>query len=117
MQYQPAGNLGALHQQLGIPAKARMHYQLMTDGPLGVYIWDLDSGNTFIVVQQHDHNPILPGRRQLPAHVTEIIAATDDDLKQRWTSTMGWDEVRETLFSELNFRGISVLELDLQGGR
>ena len=42
----------------------------------------------------------------------DIIAANDDELKERWLYTMRWDEQRETLFSELAFRGIDVLKLE-----
>jgi hypothetical protein len=48
----------------------------------------------------------------VPQHVKDIIAATDDELKQRRLSTMGWDDVRETVFSELAFRGTSMLKLE-----
>ena len=107
--------MGILHGQLGIPAEARIMLQMVTDGPMGAYIWDLESGKTYIVVQGGSHNPILPGQRDVPQHVQDVIAATDDELKQRWLSTMGWDEVRETVFSELVFRGIDILKLEGMG--
>lgn len=112
MQYQQAVRLGVLHRQLGIPTTARTFVQIMTDGPLGTYIWDLDSENTYIMVQGHPNNPILPGRRAVPQYVKDIIAATDSDLKNQWLTTEGWNEVRETVFSELTFRGIDILRLE-----
>jgi hypothetical protein len=112
MQYQEAVNLGMLHRQLGIPANARMFFQMVTEGGVGVYIWDLDSGNTYRVTQGHAETYSTTGRREVPQHVKDIIAAPDDALKNQWRSTMGWDEIRETVFSELRFRGIDILELD-----
>jgi hypothetical protein len=109
MQYQHAIRLGMLHQNLGIPAKARIHLQISN---AGAFIWDLDAENTYVVA--HGVNP-TKGRRQIPQHVKEIISATDDDLKNRWLSTMGWDDVRETVFSELAFRGIDILKLEGMG--
>lgn len=105
MQYQEAVRLGMLHQQLGIPANARVYFEIT---PNGGYFWDVDSGKTYVVAPPN----ITPGARAVPPHVKEIIAATDDVLKQRWVSTMGWDDVRETIFSELAFRGINVLQVE-----
>jgi len=105
MQYQEAVRLGMLHRQLGIPAEARIFLQIT---PQGAYIWDLETGNTYAVAP----GSVGPGRREVPAHVKETIAATDDDLKNQWLSTMGWDEVRETVFSELAFRGIDMLNFE-----
>jgi hypothetical protein len=108
MQYQEAVRLGMLHRQLGIPAQARIFLQIATEGAMGAYIWDLESGSTYMVTQ----GKVATGRRDVPQHVKEIMAATDADLKNRWLSTMGWDEVRETIFSELAFRGIDTLKLE-----
>jgi hypothetical protein len=108
MQYQEAVRLGMLHRQLGIPAQARIFLEIKTDSTLGAYIWDLETGNTYVVTQGN----VATGRRDVPQHVKEIIAAPDADLKKRWLSTMGWDEVRETIFSELAFRGIDMLKLE-----
>src|SRR5579864_6660946 len=107
MQYQHAVRLGVLHQQLGIPADARIHFQII-DGMIGIFIWYLETGNTCAVLQGN----IITGKRNVPQHVKDIIAATDEDLKKRWLSTMGWDEVRETVSSELMFRGIDILKLE-----
>jgi hypothetical protein len=109
VRYQQASTLGLLHQQLGIPASARIFHQVTRDGPLGIYIWDLDTGNTYVMVQGHSSNPINPGRCQLPQHVKEIMAATEDDLKKLWLTSIGLDELRETVSSELAFRGINEL--------
>jgi len=98
-----------LHQQLGIPAKARIFFQITTEGTIDAFIWDLESGSTYVVV--YGNQPIK-GRREVPQHVKRIIAATDEDLKKQWLSTMGWDEERETVFSELSFRGFNILKLE-----
>ena len=108
MQYQEAVRLGMLHRQLGLAANARVYVKITTDGGVGAYIWDVETGNTFIVVPGN----VIRGQAVVPQHVKDIITATDDELKQRWLSTMGWDEVRETVFSELAFRGISTLKLE-----
>jgi hypothetical protein len=112
MQYQHAIRLGALHQTLGIQAEARVLLQIT---PQGAHVWDVDAGNTYDVVQDGDRARVIRGQRAVPAHVTEIIAATDGDLKHRWVTTMGWDEVRETIFCELSYRGVDILHLDLHG--
>jgi hypothetical protein len=112
MQYQQAVRLGMLHRQLGIPPNARIFLQITTEGTIGAFIWDLDSGNTYLVV--YGATPIR-GKREVPKKVKDIIAASDDDLKKRWLSTMGWNDERETVFSELNFRGIDILQLERIG--
>ena len=108
MQYQQAVRLGKLHQQLGLPANTRIQLNITTQGTIGAFIWDLETGNTYGVVQ----GSVIRGIREVPQHVKDIIAATDEDLKKRWLSTEGWDEVRETVFSELAFRGIDILKLE-----
>jgi hypothetical protein len=108
MQYQEAVRLGMLHRQLGIPANARIFLQITTEGEVGAHIWDLETGNTYQVT----HGKVARGHSDVPQHVREIMAATDGDLKNRWLSTMGWDEVRETVFSELAFRGVDMLKLE-----
>jgi len=104
-----------LHRQLGIPANARIMLQMVTDGAIGAFIWDLETGRTYTVLNQSGDTSVLPGQRDVPQHVKEIIAASEDDLKRRWLSTMGWDEVRETVFSELAFRGVDILKLEGMG--
>jgi hypothetical protein len=96
---------------LGIPAEALAFVQMMT-GPVGVYIWDLDSGNTYTVLHEQGQTSVLRGQRDVPQHVKEIISAETDDLKKRWKATMGWDDARETIFSELRIRGVDILALD-----
>jgi hypothetical protein len=108
MQYQEAVRLGKLHRQLGLAEKARVYVKVTTDGAVGAYIWEMETGNTFTVVPGN----VIRGQAAVPQHVKDIIAATDDELKRRWLSTMGWDEVRETVFSELAFRGTDMLKLE-----
>jgi hypothetical protein len=110
MQYQRAANLGMLHQQLGIPPNARMFFELVKNG---IFIWNLDNGDTYTVVQVQDGSvQQSPGHRNIPEETKMIIGETDDLLKARWLSTMGWDEIRESVFSELSFRGINILKLE-----
>lgn len=109
MQYQHAVRLGRLHQQLAIPADARICVKMLPQNAPGVFIWDLESGNTHVVIE--GVQPIT-GKMEIPEHVKNTIKASDEDLKKYWLSTMGWGEVRETAFSELAFRGIDVLRLE-----
>ena len=109
MQYQEAVRLGRLHQQLGIAADARICLKMLPEGSPGVFIWNLENGKTYVVIA--GAQPIV-GQMEIPEHVKNTIKATDDDLKQYWLSTMGWGEQRETVFSELAFRGINVLKLE-----
>jgi hypothetical protein len=109
MQYQEAIRLGKLHQQLGIPAEARVCLNILPKGQVGAFIWDLESGNTYTVI--HGAPPIK-AQMHVPEHVKNMIKATDEDLKKYWRSTIGWDEERETAFSELAFRGIGTLGIE-----
>lgn len=45
--------------------------------------------------------------------IVEDHPAQIEELKTRWRSTEGWDDVRGTVFSELCLRGINVLNLHL----
>ena len=81
MQYQEAVRLGMLHRQLGIPANARIFLQVTTEGTIGAFIWDLETGNTYVVV--YGNQPIK-GHREVPQKVKRIMSATDDDLKKQW---------------------------------
>ena len=65
-----------LHRQLGISADSRICLQIMTEGALGGFIWDLETGNTYLVA---DGN-VIRGHRELPKHVKDIIATTDNEL-------------------------------------
>ena len=101
-----------LHQQLGISPKARILLELTATSPSGAFIWDLNTGNTFRVVRAGSSVSVDRGYTEVPQFVQDIMAASDEDLKNRWLSNMGWDDVRETIFSELNFRGINILTLE-----
>jgi len=108
MEIQLAANLGLIHRQLGIDSNARSTYKL-TDN--GIVIWDLATGTRYTVTQG-DPNPSV-ARFQLPQNIKDIISATDDQLKKRWSESWqdGWTDERETIFTELTYRGISMLGL------
>jgi hypothetical protein len=108
MKYQKAETLGQLQRQLGISPDARVLAQIMTDGPFSAYVWDLETGDTYVMIQGRPINPINVGPCEVPHHVKSIIACADDDLRNRWFTSEGWNELRETVSSELAFRGIKV---------
>jgi len=93
---------------VGLAEKARVYVKVPTNGTVGVYIWEMETGNTFTVVPGN----VIRGQAAVPQHVKVIIAASVDELKQLWLSTIAWDEVRETVFSELAFRGTDMLKLE-----
>ena len=109
MQFFKAAHLGRLHQQLGLRNETRVFLQIMTGGTTGAYVWDLETGNTYLVIYSQE---VVRGQSQVPDRVTQIFTASDEDLKNRWLSAQEWDDDRESLMSELAVRGISVLELD-----
>ena|SRR5579862_5100246 len=108
MEIQRAANLGVIHQSLGIKPDSRISYQL-TD--YGFVIWDLATGTEY-TIRQGQSKPSV-ARFELPQNITNIIAASDDDLKQRWIDSWldGWTDERRTIFTELAYRGISTLGL------
>ncbi len=106
MQIQRAASLGLLHQQLGIASNARVSFQI-TD--TGVTVWDLETETRYTVGKGMGNATAIPFT--LDQQVKNIIGCTDDELKERFakTSADGWRGERETIFTELTFRGISVL--------
>jgi hypothetical protein len=108
MEVHRASELGQLHRSLGIDPNARITFKLAVDG---VIIWDLATQMQYTVVQ--GRSVPLVAHFQLPQYVNDIISANDDQLKKRWAESWrdGWSEERETIFTELTFRGISMLGL------
>ena len=108
MEIQRATNLGQLHVTLGIAPDSRVAFK-MTDA--GVIIWDLETETQFIIAFGATSPTAVPF--QLSQQIKAIIEAQDDQLKKRWSESWrdGWSEERETIFTELTFRGISVLGL------
>jgi hypothetical protein len=51
--------------------------------------------------------------RSQTAGTTKQTTATDEQLKQRWSASKrdGWSDERETIFTELTFRGVNMLGL------
>jgi len=109
MQFFTASRLGRLQQDLGLRGDTRVFLQIMTGGATGAYIWDLETGNTFLLIQSQE---IVRGQNRVPDRVKEILTASDEDLIARWRATQEWDDDRESLMSELAARGIGVQELE-----
>jgi len=106
MQIQRGIQFGRLYQQLEIDANSPVSYQVM---PTGLIIWDLATG------VQYKVNPpnVAQARFDVPQWVKEILAASNEELKKRWTESSmdGWSEERETIFTELTCRGVRMLDL------
>jgi len=106
MQIQRGIQLGMLHQQLGIDANSRIAFQLT---PTGVVIWDFGAAKRFTVdgtvpsVVEQDF--VVPNRMK------QIFEASDEHLKKRWDDGLleEWTDERETIFTELVFRGVNML--------
>ncbi len=106
MEIHRAANLGPLYQKLGIVPDARVCYQLTPDG---VTVWDIATGTAHAI---HAKTGIVTTEKFLvPKQVKEIIEATDTELSRRWSDNreQAWSDMRQTIFTELNFRGISVV--------
>ena len=107
MQLQRGIQLGALHQQLGIDANARVTVDF---GPT-ITIDDVSTGKHFEIVTAVTPIQIVTASFAVPDWVKKILSATDDQLKKRYQETEGWGDERETVFAELTCRGIRVLSL------
>ncbi len=109
MEIHRAVSLGMLHRQLGINPDARISYEPI---PGGVAVWDLET-ETEHTVNMDKVAKISSSRRALTPELQQVINGSDDDLKRRFSESWmaGWSEERETIFTELTFRGISTLDL------
>jgi hypothetical protein len=105
MQIQRAANLGLMQQRLGIDRNARISLKFTRDD---VTIWDLAAGTVYTVDALGN---VTEAPFQVRKLVQDIIAESDEQLKKRLSETWetGRDEERETIFTELIFRGISPL--------
>jgi hypothetical protein len=108
MEIQRAASLGLLHQKLGIDPNARVAFKLIDTG---VVILDLATETAYTVIYGNPQPAIIPF--QLSQNVKNIVAATDEQLKQRWSESKrdGWSDERETIFTELTYRGVNMLGL------
>jgi hypothetical protein len=108
MEIHPAASLGLMHQKLGIDSKARITYKL-TDS--GIVIWDLTGGIRYTITQG-DPNPSA-AQFHIPQNINDIISTSTDQLKKRWAVSWldGWSDERETIFTELAYRGEDMLGL------
>lgn len=105
MEIQRAENLGPLHHALGIARDARITFRLAESG---IIIWDLTAGTRY-TIQNGNPTPGLASF-QIPHNVQVIISESDDELRKRWAESWqdGWSDERETIFTELTYRGLSV---------
>ena len=104
MQLQRGIQLGQLHQTLGIRQDARIAFHLTATG---VTIWDFDAGIQYIV----SPNGVQNARFEVPQRMKEIFKASDEVLKRRFDEGWleGWNDERETIFTELCLRGVNML--------
>jgi hypothetical protein len=109
MQFFKARNLGGLQRQLGLREDARVSLQIMTAGATGAFLWDLETGNTFLLISAQE---IIRGKNQVPERVRQILSASDEDLRDYWLSAENWDDDRETVMSELAVREIVVPDVE-----
>ncbi len=106
MEIHRAANLGPLHQKLGIAPDARVCYQQTPDG---VTVWNITSGTAHAVHAKT--GTVTTEKFLVPKQVMEIIEATDTELLRRWSENrkQAWGDLRQTIFTELSFRGISIV--------
>lgn len=105
-----ASHLGPLHQTLGIDPASRISLAVDFDGSQ-IDIWDLATGR-YIMMKPMD-SPIRMSERTMsvPQWVNEIIQTPTDELLKQYNSSLseGDGERRITMFTELCYRGVSVL--------
>jgi hypothetical protein len=108
MEIQRASSFGFLAMQLGIKPVSRITYRIEEDGFI---VWDLETATAYRI-RQGDPNPQVRSF-VIPENIKQIIAASDEELKERLKQSWlaGWSDERETIFTELNYRGISTLGL------
>jgi len=106
MEIQRAVSLGPLHQKLGIAPDARVCYQLTPDG---VTVWDITTGTAHAVHAKT--GTVTRDKFLVPKQVKDIIEATNTELLRRWSEDrkQAWGDLRQTIFTELNYRGISIV--------
>ena len=78
-----AQNLGPLAQKLNIKPTARISYRTTQSG---VVIWDLTTGNKYTIT--HGNPDAAVSSFQIPPRVKQIIDATDDELKKRYSEVL-----------------------------
>jgi hypothetical protein len=110
VEIQRARNLGALYLKLGINPESRIVLHVT---PARTTIWDLGGRAQFSIHSgvngaSVDTEPLVIGAR-----LQAIIDASDEELKQKYQDSFmdGWSDERSTVFTELCYRGINVLDL------
>jgi hypothetical protein len=110
VEIQRASNLGAIHRKLGIDPESRISVSVI-DSEGRFEVWDLATGNHFTVSAFANPPSIDIAQVPVPQWIKRIIEAETDDLLTEYRST--WRdraaEQRMAIFTELNFRGVSVL--------
>jgi hypothetical protein len=105
VEIQRASNLGPVQQKLGLDPNARICCKVTS---IGVTVWDISTGTVYLV--DGKTRTVTHIAFTLPTAVKTVIALSDEELKARWSHgwRQGWDDNRQTIFTELIFRGISV---------
>lgn len=111
VEIQRALNLGALHRTLGIDSDSRISVSgIGQDGQ--IEIWDLATGRYFTVSGPTSAPSVEVSPAPVPDWLKQIIASPTDDLLAEYRSISPWQEGsaerRMIIFTELNFRGVSV---------
>ena len=108
MEIHRGQSLGLLAQNLGIKPASRVSYR---ETQTGVVIWDLTTGKKYTIT--HGNPDAAVSSFQVPPRIKQIIDATDNELKKWYSESWldEWSEERETMFTELTYRGISALGL------
>jgi len=106
VEIQRASNLGPVQQKLGLDPNVRICCKVTS---IGVTVWDISTGTVHLV--DGKTQTVTHAAFKLPKSVKTIIALSDEELKTRWSHgwRQGWDDNRQTIFTELIFRRISVL--------
>lgn len=105
MRFERAIILGIFCKQLGISTNARIEILPMKDG---LKIWDLESENQHVLGLSGE--PLGSVQKLLPKALKALLAESDDALKERLSNRRlrKWSNERETIMSELKYRGITM---------
>ncbi|MGA2887704.1 MAG: hypothetical protein ABSE51_06595 [Terracidiphilus sp.] len=110
IEIQRASNLGQIHRTLGIDSDSRISFQM--DARNGqIDIWDLTTGRYFTVSALDSPPTFNESAVKAPEWVEQIVQTPDNDLLNQYRAAWreGAGEKRMAMFTELCYRGISVL--------
>ena len=103
MRFERAIILGVFSTQLGIDHDARIEILPVKNG---LKIWDLDSANQYILGLSGETLDAM--EKPLPTPLRALLAESDTTLQSRLSSgkLRKWSDERETILSELKYRGV-----------